>query len=206
MIKYCIPLVLCVSASAGAQNSTTLDNKATVVSSCTIATVQHLTFAAIDVNSSGQTLSGEGTIQAHCSKGAYNIKVLNGPNTATNSIIYRKEGSGSTYTHRWGCQRAMANGTHTIPYSLVVGPNGTYFNDANGVFDTTVYTFGPQTLPTATYNSHASSACNDPMVRYTQILATTNSPTNVTIYAKMTVPKTAKYGVYTDALTISVEF
>lgn len=206
MTKYLVPLLICLPPVAFAQNSVELSNKSTVVSSCTIATVQHLTFAAIDVNSPGQTLSGEGTVQVHCSKGAYDIKVLNGPNTANNSIIYRKEGSGSNYTHRWGCQRAMSNGTHTIPYSLVVGPNGTYFNDTNGVFDTTVYTFGPQTLATATYNANASRACNDPMVRYTQVVANTNSPTNVTIYAKMTVPKTAKYGVYTDALTVSVEF
>lgn len=205
MVKYCIPLLLCVPSSVWAQNSATLDNKATVVSSCTIATVQHLTFAAIDVNSPGQTLSGQGTVQVHCSKGAYDIKVLNGPSAVNNSVTYRKEGSGN-YIHRWGCQRAMSNGTHMIPYSIVVGPNGTYFNDANGVFDTTIYTFGPATLPTATYNAHANRACNDPIVRYTVVSATTNRPENVTIYAKMTVPKTAKYGVYADAVTISVEF
>ena len=206
MIKYFTPLLLCFSSAAFAQSSVELSNKATVVSSCTIATVQHLTFPAIDVNSPGQTLSGEGTVQVYCSKGTYDIKILNGPSSTNNTVTYKKDGIGSNYTHRWGCQRSMANGTLTIPYNIVVGPEGTTFNDANAVFDTTVYTFGPQTLSTDIYNQNANRACNDPLVRYTQVSSTANASKNVTIYAKMTVPKTAKYGVYTDAVTISVQF
>jgi len=208
---FAAAFLFCVSPSAFAQNSAELNNTATVERMCKLSLVQHMLFPSIDVNTVGQTLEASGILRIHCNKGiGFNILVGKGGNS---SVLYSqsyREGF-NPYTHIFGCQRAMSNGSSTLAYTLIKGDVGDPYNAANEPYVVNVrQQYGTpghlQTLDPTLYASHVERACNNPFYAYANLTFTVNTPQNIIVRGRISPPKTVRYGTYVDYMTISVNF
>ena len=73
-----IGMVALASQQAAAQSSN-LNNSASVVASCTVATTQNINFGSIDaLNQSSFSGQNQGNVQIKCTKGSYSMMLANG--------------------------------------------------------------------------------------------------------------------------------
>lgn len=210
MKSMLFPLLLLTPLIANAQSSANINNTAKVESMCTIATVQNMTFPAVDVNSAGTTSNAQGVLRVLCTKNLnYSINLGAGDaGVVTYNVVNIGQG-GFPYVHSWGCQRAMKNGSQSIPYDILVGEVDNSYNTANSVYATVARTWasGPTvTAEVAKYNSDQACGTTVPALPYTRVMFTDPIAQNVVIRGRMTPPKSVKKGVYTDNLAVTISF
>lgn len=204
------PLLL-LSSPVFAQNSSELSHTATVERMCTISTVQNMVFPSIDVNAVGQTFDAQGILRIHCNKGAgFNVTVGKGGNSSVTYTQSYREGF-NPYTHNFGCQRAMSNGSSTLAYTLIKGDIADPYNGANEPYAVSVrQQYGTpgnlQTLDPALYASHTARACDNPFYAYASLTFTINAPQNIIVRGRIAPTKNVRYGAYVDYMTINITF
>lgn len=187
-----LPLMMVVGATH-AQTSNNLNNSATVVGSCSIATTQNIVFGQFNPLTDDEK-TGSGAVQVECTKGQYNISLNQGQNSlrVSNGYEYEKCGPNNLCTYYvYKCDRAMKNpGGVKIAYQI--------FTDSNMSSE-------------AAYQSRLSSpitgtqACNSSSV-FAQLVFDNPGAQTIPVYGKMLVNRNATPGVYIDTMSVTVTF
>lgn len=202
-MKHFLSLVLAICAFPvfAGQTSSNLTNAATVVSNCTITTLNNIQFGTFDALNANATVgaAGNGTVQVKCTKGSYSLIVGNGANWAarlTNSYACTSCQGAGYVTRIFSCDRYMKSpqgGTmgYVIYKDSSLQTNGT---NSSGY----------------TYDSDAGTQCKGTPSAFTQmVFDSATRSNNVTLYAQTVSGadnKKVTPGVYTDTLSIQVNF
>jgi len=207
-MKYTIlALALCIPGSVFAQTTKnlSLNNTATVVSSCSISTTQNLNFGAFNPLDP-QELRGTGSVSVACTYGNYSLSISNG--NGGNSFLYNSvqlpSTGGGGYNVTYGCWRGMTNSSgQKLYYDLYANAN--YQTSSINTADT-YYT---QSRPNS--GTTSSSNCNDTRISsFKTVSFTSNAPQEVLIYGKVNIskgqPTTLKPDSYTDQVSVSINF
>lgn len=188
------------SAFAGV-GSKSLSNSSTVVSSCTISTVQHMLFG--DFNPlSVSTRSATGSVRVLCSKGSYSLR----RNLGTNAANFNK-------TYKSGNSNGTTSGNYTdvtlTCMNTMRSPAGDVIEYRIGTRPVVTDSFMGSGRDTQANNRNCSSGDTvaHQTLNFTQnreqiisISATIGGSTDSTAY------KSLRRGTYTDNLTLSIVF
>lgn len=190
---YCLFFLCAVMASEAFAASQNITNNATVVSACTISTVDHINLGAIDTLNF-VTAEDTGTVRIVCSQGTFSVMVDNGRNPRQTNLS--SVADGQQYTKRYTCQRRMTSGTgSTVAYNVY---------QANNV------AVGNNKTTTSAGSAFDSSYCANAAAEFTSLTFSkaTGSTQNLVMIGRA-FPQTstgATPGVYTDTLTYTILF
>lgn len=177
-------------AFAAAQN---LTNSASVVSACTISTVDNINLGSIDTLNF-TTAEDTGAVQIVCSQGTFTVTIDNGRNARQSNVS--NVANGAQYTKTYTCQRRMMSSTgQTVAYN-VYHTNNVGVNNNKSV--------------TSSTNGFDSSYCANSSAGFTSLTFSpvTGSTQNVVMIGRAfpTTSTGATPGVYTDTLMYTVNF
>lgn len=190
---YCLFFLCAVGASEAFAASQNITNNATVVSACTISTVDHINLGAIDTLNF-VTAEDTGTVRIVCSQGTFSVMVDNGRNPRQTNLS--SVADGQQYTKRYTCQRRMTSATgSTVAYNVYQASN---------------VAVGNNKTVTSTGSAFDSSYCANAAAEFTSLTFSkaTGSAQNLVMIGRAfpTTSTGATPGVYTDALTYTILF
>lgn len=202
-MKYILGcLLLAVTfPSFAAQKSLNLTNTSTVVSQCSINTLNNIQFGSLDVLGANATVgaTGNGTVRVQCTKGSYALHVNNGSNWT------------ARLTNSYPCTTCQGSG-----YVVRLFSCDRYMKSANGgtlgyvVYKDTAHQTDGTNISSYTYDSDSGTQCKSDSAAYEYLTfdnATRSS--DVTLYAQ-TVSGSANSkitpGTYSDVLSVQVIF
>lgn len=191
---YCLFFLCAVGASEAFAASQNITNSSTVVSACTINTVDHINLGAIDTLNF-VTAEDTGTVRIVCSQGTFSVMVDNGRNPRQTNLS--SVADGQQYTKRYTCQRRMlsASGNSTVAYNIY---------QANNV------AVGNNKTITSTGSAFDSSYCANASAAFTSMTfsTATGSTQNLVMIGRAfpTTSTGATPGVYTDTLMYTINF
>ena len=196
---------LIVGFSAQAQTSS-LENKAQVVSACSIATVQHITFPPINTLDNTTFYTACGAVGVDCTKGSYAVTINGGNNNLT---AYNRDLVANTYTYSFYCNRRMRNGSNYISYNLYPQdapriPNSEQFVGAERYASVIVST--SSLLNQQQTNAYGSTSCNQAANPYATLVFNTKGSLILPVTAQLNVSKGTIIGTYLDTLSMTVVF
>lgn len=205
-MKYFLAVAaLVVGGSAQAQTSS-LENKAQVVSACSIATVQHIAFGAINTLDRVTFYTAQGAVAVDCTKGQYAVTINGGNNNLTS---YNQNLVGSTYAYSFYCNRRMKSGSKYISYSLYTAeaqrvPGKEQFLNEGRYAS---FKVNSSTLLTQKQtDGYGDTSCSQAGNPYATVTFDKKGSVVVPVTAQLDVAPGTMTGVYTDALAITVVF
>lgn len=201
MVKLLLCAAVCVATfPAMAQNSSNLTNSTTVMSACTIATVNNISF--VDFDPLNVTFrSATGSLQVYCSQGSYSVSRNLGQNTANFS-------KSVTHTNTNGTPQGNVSDVTLVCTSSLRGREGRLIEyKINNIRPTIKASF----KGTGTAYDSRNCVSGDSVVHQT-LTFNENKAQNVNVTAYLgnatdkTNYKSLLSGVYTDTLTFTVTF
>lgn len=199
-LATCI-LALCTFPAWAVEKSATLTNTSTVVSQCSINTLNNIQFGSLDVLGANATVgaTGNGSVRVQCTKGSYALTVNNGGSWKARLLrAYACTGcQGSGYVTRlFSCDRYM-----TSPNGSVLGY--VVYKDPDRQTDGT-------NTSSYTYDSDAGTQCKSSGATFSRLVFDdATRSTDVAFYAQTTSGADntkVTPGVYTDTLSVQVNF
>lgn len=205
-MKYLLAAVgLVVGFSAHAQTSS-LQNKAQVVSACTVTTVQHISFPPINTLDNTTFYTASGAVAVDCTKGSYAVTINGGNNNLTG---YNRDLVANTYMYSFYCNRRMKSGANYISYSLYPQeasrvPNSEQFVGTDRYASIKVST--PNLLSQQQTDSYGSTSCNQAANPYATLVFDQKGSVILPVTAQLNVAKGTIMGTYVDTLAMTVVF
>lgn len=200
MIKHLLYAAVLTTPLLAQANSSNVTNSSTVVSSCTIATVNNISF--IDFNPLNVTFrSATGSLRVHCSQGSYSVSRNLGQNIAnfSKSVVH---------TNTNGTPQGNVSDVTLVCTSSLKGPGGRLIEyKINNVRPTVTASFrgsgSAYDLRNCNTNdtvTHQTLTFNQNKEQNVSVTAYVGNATDKTNY-KSLVP-----GTYIDTLTFTVTF
>lgn len=191
--------------SAQSTKSLSLNNTATVVSSCSISTTQNLNFGVFDPLNP-QDLTGSGSVSVACTYGTYSMSVSNGTGGSgyPSGVISLPSTGGGGYTYYTSCMRSMKNSSGSnLYYELYADPG--YLQSSYNSTPSSTYSSNPPSM-TAKYSCSGTTSLSG----FKSVSFTSKGPQTVTIYGKInnTKWKSTAYtpGAYSDQVSVNINF
>lgn len=197
---------LIAAGSVHAQSSLSLDNKAQVVSACSIATAQHIAFGAINTLDNLIFYTAQGAVAVDCTKGQYAVTINGGNNNLT---AYNQELVGGTYAYSFYCNRRMKSGSKYISYSLYTADTPRVPGKEQFVNEgryASVKVNSPTLLTQKQTDGYGSTSCAQAANPYATLVFDKKGSQMVPVIAQLNVASGTTTGVYTDTLAITVVF
>lgn len=178
-----------------------LTNRATVQSSCSIATVSNIVFGGFDpLNVTFRTATG--SLRVHCTQGSYSIS----RNMGTNAFNYSKS---SKYTNTNGTSSGQLYEVSLVCSSAMRGPNAKLLEYRIGARPS--YNEMRWGTGNAQWMDNRTCLSTDQVVHATPTF-TTNEAQTIDVTASIgssgdkTIYKELRQGSYTDTLTFTITF
>lgn len=181
--------------------SSILSNSVTISSQCTIRTAQNILFPSVDPLN-GASYSGQGIVSASCTKGNFAIQLDNGTNKTIGNLIREDFSHGPTLpnykTYFYACSRRMKHVSKNVFIDYTI------YRDSNLNTASTnhIQYFTQNGQPPAT----KAADCVSPTTSYYSFSFVSRGEQSVTVYAQALSNKTLVPGLYTDTLTVSINF
>ena len=192
MFTFVSPMLLvCLSSQATAQTSRNITNSSTVLSMCSIRTLQSIRFETFDPLNITPS-QGQGSIGLSCTKGSYAVYINSGSNRGKQSWSLSR---GDTYTY--DCSSRLGRSGQYLSYTIHKSPTSDPIKQEFYLTWPTVSSNPIQDCSTRTfvYGAYGFDSADERIIP---------------IYAKLSPStaeaKSAQAGSYTDYLTFTVNF
>lgn len=205
-MKYLLAVAALIGVGSAQAQTSSLQNKAQVISACTIATVQHIVFPPINVLDNTQFYTASGAVAVDCTKGSYAVTINGGNNNLT---AYNRDLVANSYMYSFYCNRRMKSGANYISYSLYPQeasrvPNSEQFVGTDRYASVKVST--PSLLSQQQTDSYGSTSCNQAANPYATLVFDKKGSVVLPVTAQLNVAKGTIVGTYVDTLSMTVVF